>query len=196
MKWVFATGNKHKVQEIRPLLPDGMELLSLRDIGCDEDLPETGSTIAANSLEKAVYVREKYGYPCFAEDSGLVVPAIDGEPGVYSARYAGTGDAGDNIIKLLARMRGVDDRRAYFVTVFTLAGDGSLEQFEGRADGEITLIPAGEGGFGYDPVFRPKGHDRTFAEMLPDEKREISNRSKAFAQLLIRLKSFENSNKL
>ncbi len=186
---VFATNNKNKQKEIQAALPAGLKVLSLRDIGCLEELPETHSTIEENSMQKAVYVREKYGYPCFAEDTGLEVNALDGAPGVYSARYAGTGMAADNIAKLLFELNGITDRSARFKTVFTLVTDDILEQFTGIINGEITQQPAGDGGFGYDPVFLPMGYTTTFAEMEAAVKQSISHRALAFQKLVTFLQS-------
>ncbi|HAE14626.1 MAG TPA: non-canonical purine NTP pyrophosphatase, RdgB/HAM1 family, partial [Bacteroidetes bacterium] len=161
---------------------------------------EDGLTCQANAVKKAVATAKYTGHWALADDTGLEVDALQGRPGVYAARYAGEhATYEDNCQKLLQELHGVpsDQRTARFITVVALANpDGETETVEGVLEGIITQEFHGTGGFGYDPVFRPKGHDRTFAEMLPDEKREISHRSKAFAQLLIRLKSFENSNKL
>ncbi|KRP13531.1 MAG: deoxyribonucleotide triphosphate pyrophosphatase [Sphingobacteriales bacterium BACL12 MAG-120813-bin55] len=181
---VFATNNKNKQKEIQAVLPPQLKVLSLKDIGCLEELPETHATIEENSMEKAVYVREKYGYPCFAEDTGLEVAALNGAPGVYSARYAGTGVAADNIAHLLFELNGITDRRARFKTVFTLVTDTALEQFTGIINGTITQQPTGEGGFGYDPVFLPTGYEITFAEMEPSVKQVISHRALAFQKLV------------
>lgn len=183
MKWVFATNNKNKLREVRAIVPEGWEILSLQDIGCEDELPETHETIEENSIEKAVYIREKFGYACFAEDSGLEVSALNGSPGVHSAHYAGTRDARDNMIKVLQELKGEKNRNARFKTVFTLISDDILEQFTGTISGNITLHPRGEGGFGYDPIFQPEGYEITFGEMEAEQKNAISHRTKAFHQL-------------
>jgi XTP/dITP diphosphohydrolase len=183
MKWVFATNNKNKLREVRAVMPDGWEILSLHDIGCFDELPETHETIEENSIEKAIYVREKYGYACFAEDSGLEVDALDGAPGVHSAHYSGSRDAHSNMIQVLQELKGESNRSARFKTVFTLVSDQMLEQFTGIIHGQITTKPLGEGGFGYDPIFRPDGYTKTFGEMDDAEKNAISHRTLAFNQL-------------
>lgn len=183
MQLVFATNNKHKVKEIKAILPPSVSILGLKDIGCTEELPETHTTIEENSLEKAVYVYEKYGFECFAEDSGLEVEALDGEPGVDSAHYSGSRDADANIHLLLLNLRGIKNRRAQFKTVFTLVTADNKDQFHGIVTGEIISERRGEHGFGYDPVFVPYGHLLTFAEMDEQEKIKISHRTKAFEKL-------------
>ncbi|SFQ19022.1 RdgB/HAM1 family non-canonical purine NTP pyrophosphatase [Hymenobacter arizonensis] len=183
----FASNNEHKLEEIRPLLPAGLTLLSLADIGCQEELPETQDTLSGNARQKAEYVREHYGVDCFADDTGLEVTALNGEPGVYSARYAGPQRlAADNTAKLLQELRGATDRSARFRTVVALArADGSVQEFAGEVMGHITEEPRGTGGFGYDPVFVPaEGDGRTFAEMSGAEKNRISHRARAVAGLL------------
>lgn len=188
MKLVFATGNAHKVSEVARLLPPSVELVSLHDIGFGEELPETSPTIASNSRQKAVYLYNKLGVDCFAEDTGLEVAALNGEPGIYSARYAGPGkDANDNMDLLLARMAGKEDRRARFVTVITLLVQGEEFQFEGELQGTIGTARRGSHGFGYDPVFvLPDG--RTLAELDPAEKSAVSHRARATAKLVEFLK--------
>lgn len=180
---VFATANPHKVKEVQALLPSGFHLRGLRDIGCLEELPETHDTIPENSLEKAMYVHRKFGVDCFAEDTGLEVEALGGEPGVHTAHYAGTRDAEANMRLLLLNLRGENDRSARFRTVFTLIRQGAVHQFTGIVTGHIATEPRGNKGFGYDPIFIPDGYSLTFAEMEPDEKSGISHRAKAFAQL-------------
>jgi XTP/dITP diphosphohydrolase len=183
----FASNNAHKLDEIRPLLPPGLTLLSLADIGCAEELPETQDTLAGNARQKAEYVRQHYGVACFADDTGLEVTALNGEPGVYSARYAGPQRrAEDNVAKLLHELTGVADRSARFRTVVALAGaDGTMHEFAGEVDGYIIAEGRGAGGFGYDPVFVPsEGDGRTFAEMSGTEKNRISHRARAVAGLL------------
>lgn len=187
---VFATNNAHKLEEVADMLGERIELLSLNDIGCHADIPETGTTLEENALLKARYVNEHFSTNCFADDTGLEVEALGGEPGVYSARYAG-GEGHDsvaNMNKLLARLQGVDNRRARFRTVIALIRDGQTYEFEGIVNGHITTEPHGDGGFGYDPVFVPDGYDRTFAE-LGDVKNHISHRARAVQKLVDFLKS-------
>jgi len=183
----FASNNAHKLDEIRPLLPPGLTLLSLADIGCHEELPETQDTLAGNARQKAEYVLNNYGVACFADDTGLEVTALNGAPGVYSARYAGPQRlAEDNVAKLLQELTGAADRSARFRTVVALAGaDGTVHEFAGAVAGRITEELRGTGGFGYDPVFAPiEGNGRTFAEMTGAEKNTISHRARAVAGLL------------
>ena len=183
----FASNNAHKLDEIRPLLPAGLSLLSLADIGCHEELPETQDTLAGNARQKAEYVRQHYGVACFADDTGLEVTALDGAPGVYSARYAGPArSADDNVAKLLRELAGHADRSARFCTVVALAtADGTTQEFAGEVAGRINTAARGAGGFGYDPVFVPdEGDGRTFAEMSGTEKNRISHRARAVAELL------------
>lgn len=178
---VFATNNEHKLQEARAILGDSMQLISLKEIGCHEEIPETQPTIEGNALQKARYVHEHYGVDCVADDTGLMVDALDGAPGVHSARYAGPGhDSQANTEKLLKEMNGVDRRDAHFSTVLALVTDKGEHTFEGRVDGSIATEPSGEGGFGYDPVFIAKETGRTFAEMDPEAKNAISHRGRAF----------------
>lgn len=182
-KIVFASNNSHKLSEIRQLnLP--FEILSLAETGCKEDIPETADTLEGNALQKARWVKEHYGYDCFADDTGLEVEALGGEPGVYSARYAGEGhDSEANMAKLLANMEGVKDRRARFRTVIALIKDGEEHFFEGIVEGHITTARSGADGFGYDPIFMPEGCDKTFAEMTAVEKNAISHRGRAVTEL-------------
>lgn len=184
-KLVFATNNLNKIKEIKALIPDHIELLSLNDIGCKEDIPETSPTIEGNALQKAQYVKEKYGYDCFADDTGLEVKALDGAPGVYSARYAGDQKNNEeNIDKLLQELSDKSDRTARFKTVIALILDGEEHSFEGICEGEILKKRIGEEGFGYDPVFQPIGYSKTFAEMSLKEKSEISHRGRATRKLI------------
>jgi XTP/dITP diphosphohydrolase len=180
---VFATANENKVKEVQLLLPEGIRLRGLRDIGCFEELPETHRTIEANSLEKAMYVHEKYGVDCFSEDTGLEVYALGGEPGVDTAHYSGSRDAEANMRLLLLNLRGAADRSAQFKTVFTLILGEKVHQFTGIVTGKIAEIRAGDQGFGYDPVFVPDGYNTTFAEMGLAEKAPISHRGKAVAEM-------------
>lgn len=182
---VFATNNAHKLEELRRITGDKFTILSLSDIGCHEDIPETADTLEGNARQKARFVKEKYGYDCFADDTGLMVDALGGAPGVYSARYAGPGhDSRANMALLLANLEGETHRSARFVTCICLIKDGEEHIFEGRVEGEILTAPQGDAGFGYDPVFRPDESDRSFALMSADEKNAISHRGRATAALL------------
>ena len=178
---VFATHNTHKLREVRAMLPDGLKLVGLTDLGRTDPLPETSDTLEGNALQKARYVKEHYGYDCFADDTGLEVDALHGAPGVYSARYAGEDcDSAANVRKLLAALDGVADRRARFRTVIAFVTDGRQEHlFEGEVGGHIATEEHGAGGFGYDPIFTPDGYDRTFAQLSADEKNTISHRGRA-----------------
>ena len=191
----FASNNTHKLDEIRPLLPAHINLLSLADIGCQEELPETQDTLEGNARQKAEYVRDTYGVACFADDTGLEVSALNGEPGVYSARYAGPQRlAADNTAKLLRELTGTNDRQAAFRTVVALSGwpGQPTRTFAGEVAGHIAPMPRGSGGFGYDPVFVPvEGDGRTFAEMSGAEKNQISHRARAVAALVIHLATNE-----
>lgn len=184
MKLVFATHNKNKFEEIKTLLPGTIELLNLNDIGCYEDILETADSIEGNAYLKAKYVFDTYGLPCFADDTGLEVKALNNEPGVRSARYAGDHNSEANIDKLLENLESKTDRSAQFKTAIVLMTGDLEKEFIGVCQGEITKIKRGSAGFGYDPVFQPKGFDRTFAEMTLDEKSEISHRGKAMQKLL------------
>lgn len=185
MTLVFASSNQNKIAEIRALLPENITLLGLDEIGCLEEIPETAATIVGNAILKADYVTANYGYDCFADDSGLEVEALDGAPGVHSARYAGESkDADANMDKLLAELKGKSNRRARFVTVIALNFKNQQHIFTGTIEGEIITEKRGTHGFGYDPIFRPDGYERTFAEMSIGEKGEISHRAKAVAQLV------------
>lgn len=187
---VFATNNNHKLSELRRIVGDRFKILSLAEIGCHDDIPETADTLEGNALMKARYVKERYGYDCFADDTGLMVDALGGAPGVYSARYAGPGhDSAANMALLLENLQGVTDRKARFVTVIALILGGVEKTFTGKVEGEILTAPEGDGGFGYDPVFRPEGHDATFALMSPDAKNAISHRGRATALLVEYLNS-------
>ncbi len=182
---VFATNNAHKLDEVRSIVGHRMNILGLRDIGCDEDIPETADTLEGNAELKARYVKEHYGYDCFADDTGLEVDALGGAPGVYSARYAGPGhDSKANMELLLKNMNGRADRRARFRTVIALVEGDDLRLLDGVVEGFITYGPKGSSGFGYDPVFRPEGLDVTFAEMDSDAKNAISHRGRAMKKLL------------
>ncbi|MGV3459218.1 MAG: non-canonical purine NTP diphosphatase [Flavobacterium sp.] len=190
MKLVFASNNKNKILEIKHQLPPEIELLSLEDIGCNEDIPETAATIEGNAILKADYVYKNYGYNCFADDTGHEVNALNGAPGVYSARYAGEQkSANDNMAKLLQELDGNANREANFKTVIALNLNGNQHLFTGVVDGNITTVRHGNGGFGYDPVFIPTGDSRTFAQLSLDEKTIISHRGRAVAKLIAFLKS-------
>lgn len=185
MKLVFATNNKNKILEVQQLLPSTIEIISLESIGCFEEIPETADTIEENAIMKANYVTQKYGYNCFADDTGLEVEALNGAPGVYSARYAGEQrNADDNMNKLLEALTDKTNRNAQFKTVIALNLDGKQHLFTGIARGEITLEKTGNQGFGYDPIFQPEGFTATFAQLSMAEKGIISHRGKA-TQLLI-----------
>ncbi|MBQ0732948.1 non-canonical purine NTP diphosphatase [Aquimarina celericrescens] len=185
MKLVFATNNLNKVKEVQALLPAQIELLSLTDIGCVEDIPETSSTIEGNAKQKVQYVKKHYGYDCFADDTGLEVDALNGAPGVYSARYAGDSkDANANMDKLLNELRGEENRIAQFKTVIALELNNELIPFTGICKGSISNSKKGNGGFGYDPVFIPDGYSKTFAELPLEEKNKISHRGKAVQELI------------
>ena len=185
MKLCFATNNLHKLKEIQALLGDQFELVTLSDIGCETDIPEPFETIAENSAAKAKFVWDHYGINCFADDTGLEVTSLHGEPGVYSARYAGPQrNSDDNIDLLLSNLAGENDRSARFLTVITLVIDGKYQQFQGTVEGHIIYEKRGSNGFGYDPVFIPDGLTRTFAEMTLEEKSSLSHRARAFAGLV------------
>lgn len=181
---VFATNNKHKLEEARQIAGAAFNILSLNEIGCHDDIPETAPTLEGNSLQKAEWVKERYGYDCFADDTGLMVDALDGAPGVYSARYAGDGcTPDDNIVKMLGEMEGKEDRHAKFRTVVTLLIDGEMHQFDGEVEGDIATERIGESGFGYDPIFIARETGKTFASMSAEAKNAISHRGRAMAKL-------------
>ncbi len=185
MKIVFATNNLNKLSEIQSLVPNGIEVLSLRDINCNEELPETRLTLEGNALQKAEFVFDNYGYNCFADDTGLEIDALNGEPGVYSARYAGENClAEDNIRKVLDKLKGEKVRCAKFRTVIALIINGKETLFEGECNGSITQKKDGEEGFGYDPIFLPDDSELTFAQMSKKEKGKISHRGIAVKKLL------------
>lgn len=201
MKIVFATNNQHKLQEIRDILGSEFEIVSLKDIGCDVDIPETGNTLEENAMQKAQYVYDHYNLSCFADDTGLEVEALNGEPGVHSARYAeGTDhDSEANMAKLLRNLKGKDNRKARFRTVIALiqkqdvcpCGCTSIKKvniFEGIVDGSIATEKHGTAGFGYDPIFVPEGYDKSFAELGESIKNGISHRARAVAKLAEYLK--------
>ena len=185
MKIVFATNNKHKLEEIKDILGKDFEIVSLAEIGCHENIPETGLTLEENARQKSTYIVEHYGQNCFADDTGLEVDALNGEPGVHSARYAeGTDhDSEANMRKLLSKMANVKDRTARFRTVISLIINGVEHQFEGRVEGRIATEKHGTEGFGYDPIFIPEGYDKSFAELGEEVKNQISHRARAVKKL-------------
>lgn len=185
MKFIFASHNAHKAAEIKRLLP-GAEILSLSDINYHEEIPETGSTLRENALIKAQTIFDIYGNPVFADDTGLMVEALDGDPGVYSARYAGSEANSDkNMEKLLRALKDKENRAAHFATVIAFIDASGQEYFfEGRVDGEILIEKTGSGGFGYDPVFKPKGYSQSFAQMNTEAKNEISHRGRALQKFI------------
>lgn len=186
MKLVFASNNKNKIQEIQQLVPKTIQILSLEDIGCIEEIPETATTIEGNAIIKANYVTEKYGYNCFADDTGLEVEVLNGAPGVYSARYAGKQkDANDNMDKLLSELLNKSNRNANFKTVIALNLNGKQNLFTGIINGKIMDKKIGTNGFGYDPIFTANGYDKTFAELTMEEKSKISHRGIAVKELIL-----------
>ena len=185
MKIVFATNNPNKIVEIKDLLPEEIQILSLKDINCNEQLPETQNTLEGNAKQKAEFVFTNYGYNCFADDTGLEIEALNNGPGVYSARYAGDDcSPNDNMQKVLQKLKGENNREAKFRTVIALIMNGKILLFEGECKGEITKEKAGEKGFGYDPIFLAKGFDKTFAQMSKQEKGTISHRGIATSKLV------------
>lgn len=185
MKLVFATNNKHKLDEVRKITSHHpVEIVSLAEINCFDDIPETADTLEENALQKAHYIQEKFGLNCFADDTGLEVEALNNAPGVYSARYAGPGhDSEANMKKLLHEMEGKENRKARFRTVIALVWNGKTYTFDGIVNGTITTTKRGENGFGYDPIFIPEGYEQTFAELGNDIKNQISHRAKAVEKL-------------
>ncbi|HAQ19228.1 MAG TPA: non-canonical purine NTP pyrophosphatase [Prolixibacteraceae bacterium] len=191
MKLVFATNNPHKLQEIQQLLGNSFELLSLNDIHCDEEIPENQETIEGNATEKSFYIFHKYGFNCFADDTGLEIDALNGEPGVYSARYAGEEKISENNIQLvLQKLAKINNRKARFKTVISLVIDGRETQFEGIVTGLILEEKRGTTGFGYDPIFKPDESQLSFAEMTMEEKGKISHRGRAVQKLVEYLSQF------
>lgn len=185
---IFATNNLHKLEEVQHLVGDSFTLKSLDGIGCTEDIAETGVTFQENASIKSQYIFSHYGLDCFGDDSGLEIDALNGEPGVYSARYSGTRDMDQNLQLALQKLGNTTNRRARFKTVISLILQGQEHFFEGTVEGVITDGPKGNGGFGYDPIFRPDGYDITFAEMPLEEKNKISHRARAMQQLVEFLK--------
>lgn len=189
MELIFATQNEDKVKEIQKLMPSHIEVKSLKAIGCTDDIPETQETLEGNAIQKAQYIVEKYNVNCFSDDTGLEVTALNGAPGVYSARYAGpTKNSDDNMQLLLKELKDKEDRSAQFRTAIALIIDGKTQTFEGIVEGEIRKEKAGAEGFGYDPIFEPEGRGVTFAEMPLSEKNEISHRARALKKMIQFLK--------
>ena len=184
-KIVFATNNKHKLDEIRKITAGKIEILSLSDINCNEDIEETGTTLEENALIKVRYIKNKYGYDCFADDTGLEVEALNGEPGVYSSRYAGAQcNPQDNMNKLLDALQGINNRNAQFRTVIAVTLNNNEHLFEGVVKGHITTEKHGSNGFGYDPVFMPSGYNQTFGELSNEIKNGISHRAVAMEKFI------------
>ena len=184
-KIVFATNNKHKLSELREIMGSEYEILSLSDIGCYDDIEETAYTIEGNALIKAHFISDKYGYDCFADDTGLEVEALNGAPGVYSARYAGDNhDSVANMNRLLSELNGIENRKSRFLTVIALVFKGKTITFEGIINGNIIDTPMGDNGFGYDPIFVPENCNKTFAQMTSEEKNTMSHRARATKKLI------------
>jgi len=191
-KLVFATNNDHKLRELRQILPSEFELVSLNDIGCTDDIPETGTTLEVNAAQKSFYIWNKYSIDCFADDTGLEVDALGNEPGVYSARYAGEGKSAEaNVLKVLEKMKNEINRKARFRCVISLVISGTEKQFEGIVEGKILTENHGEAGFGYDPIFIPDGYKQSFAEMSSEDKNLISHRGRAVNKLVDYLKAIK-----
>ena len=191
-KLVFATNNDHKLRELTEIVPPEFELLSLNDIDCSDDIPETGDTLEINAAQKSFYIWEKYGINCFADDTGLEIEALDNEPGVYSARYAGEErSATANMLKVLEKMTNETNRKARFRCVISLVIDGIEKQFEGIVNGVILTEKHGDAGFGYDPIFMPDGFNQSFAEMSSFDKNQVSHRGRAVMKLVEYLKTIK-----
>jgi XTP/dITP diphosphohydrolase len=190
---VFATNNQHKADEVGSLLSGQYKVLSLKDIGCETEIPETGNTFAENAALKSAYVVDHYNLDCFGDDSGLEIDVLNGEPGIFSARYSGSQSDKENMNLVLAKMQGVSNRKARFTTVICLSQGSQRYFFEGNIQGLIRTAPLGDKGFGYDPIFQPDGYDVTFAEMTTAEKNEISHRAIAMKKLIEFLKDQSSS---
>ncbi|MNK33126.1 Non-canonical purine NTP pyrophosphatase [compost metagenome] len=189
MKLLFASSNEHKIAEIKALLPHGFQLISLKEIQFYDEIPETSDTIEGNAIQKATFLAEKMNIPCFADDTGLIIPGLNGEPGVYSARYAGSQrNADDNMNLVLDKLKDKSDRSAHFSTVIALYIHHKVHVFEGKIEGEIGTEKRGTNGFGYDPIFLPENSEKTFAEMTAEEKNGMSHRSKALEKMMVYLK--------
>jgi XTP/dITP diphosphohydrolase len=189
MKLLFASSNEHKIAEIKAILPLGIQLISLKEIHFYDEIPETSDTIEGNAIQKATFIAERMNVPCFSDDSGLIIPSLNGEPGVYSARYAGLQrDANDNMDLVIEKLNHHSDKSAYFTTVIALSINHKIHLFEGRINGTIIQEKRGSNGFGYDPIFVPEGSEKTFAEMSTDEKSAMSHRGKALEKMTEYLK--------
>ena len=185
MKIVFATNNPNKLKEIQSLIPKEIEIISLKEIGCNEDIPETGDTLEANAFQKAHYIKDNFNYDCFADDTGLEIDKLNGDPGVYSARYAGPErNANANMNKVLNELKGKKNRKAQFRTAIALILKGEEHLFEGKVEGYISKDKKGDEGFGYDPIFIPENDKRSFAQMSMEEKGAISHRGRAVKKLV------------
>ena len=189
MKLLFASSNEHKIAEIKALLPHGFQLISLKEIQFYDEIPETSDTIEGNAIQKATFLAEKMNIPCFADDTGLIIPGLNGEPGVYSARYAGSQrNADDNMNLVLDKLKDKSDRSAHFSTVIALYIHHKVHVFEGKIEGKIGTEKRGTNGFGYDPIFLPENSEKTFAEMTAEEKNGMSHRSRALEKMMVYLK--------
>tara|TARA_Y100001954_G_scaffold186619_1_gene199588 strand:- start:556 stop:1149 length:594 start_codon:yes stop_codon:yes gene_type:complete len=195
MKIVFATNNPNKLKEIQSLIPKEIEIISLKEIGCNEDIPETGDTLEANAFQKAHYIKDNFNYDCFADDTGLEIDELNGDPGVYSARYAGPErNANANMNKVLNELKGKKNRKAQFRTAIALILKGEEHLFEGKVEGYISKDKQGNEGFGYDPIFIPENDIRSFAEMSIQEKGAISHRGRAVRKLVAYLNKISKPN--
>ena len=195
MKIVFATNNPNKLKEIQSLIPKEIEIISLKEIGCNEDIPETGDTLEANAFQKAHYIKDNFNYDCFADDTGLEIDELNGNPGVYSARYAGPErNANANMNKVLNELKGKKNRKAKFRTAIALILKGEEHLFEGKVEGYISKDKQGNEGFGYDPIFIPENDIRSFAQMSMQEKGAISHRGRAVKKLVAYLKNLSKPN--
>ena len=195
MKIVFATNNPNKLKEIQSLIPKEIEIISLKEIGCNEDIPETGDTLEANAFQKAHYIKDNFNYDCFADDTGLEIDELNGDPGVYSARYAGPErNANANMNKVLNELKGKKNRKAKFRTAIALILKGEEHLFEGKVEGYISKDKQGNEGFGYDPIFIPENNIRSFAQMSMQEKGAISHRGRAVKKLVAYLKNLSRPN--
>lgn len=190
MKLLFASGNEHKIREISELIPEGYELIGLKEIGFEDDIPETADTLAGNAIQKATHLAHELDIACFADDTGLVIPELNGEPGVFSARYAGPQrNAEDNMNLVLSKLGESENRKASFITVIALFMEGEVFTFEGKVDGKIIREKKGTQGFGYDPIFVPDGYQQTFAEMTAADKNKLSHRGRALEKMVTFLKN-------
>ena len=195
MKIVFATNNPNKLKEIQSLIPKEIEIISLKEIGCNEDIPETGDTLEANAFQKAHYIKDNFNYDCFADDTGLEIDELNGDPGVYSARYAGPErNANANMNKILNELKGKKNRKAKFRTAIALTLNNEEHLFEGEINGHISDVKQGNEGFGYDPIFIPENDIRSFAQMSMQEKGAISHRGRAVKKLVAYLKNLSKPN--